>query len=94
MKTKPFSEQVAIVTGGGSGIGRALSEALALAGVKVVIASRRRDVLSATADEINAMVGTQHISPYEFDLRKAEDAANLAQDVFGRWQAIDVLVDN
>jgi NADP-dependent 3-hydroxy acid dehydrogenase YdfG len=94
MKIKALSEQVAIVTGGGSGIGRALAEALALAGVKVVIASRRRDVLSATADEINATVGTERVFPYEFDLRKGEDAATLAQDVFERWQAIDVLVNN
>ena len=81
MKTKPFSEQVAIVTGGGTGIGRALSEALALAGVKVVIASRRRDVLSATADEINAAIGSERVFPYEFDLQKPDDVGNLAQDV-------------
>ena len=94
MKKKPFSEQVAIVTGGGSGIGRALAEALALAGVNVVIASRRRDVLSTTADEINATVGAERVFPYEFDLRKPDDAATLAQDVFERWQTIDVLVNN
>lgn len=94
MKNKHFSEQVAIVTGGGSGIGRALTEALAVAGVKVVIAARRRDVLSATTDEINARVGTERVFPYEFDLRKAEDTVNLARDVFERWQAIDVLINN
>lgn len=94
MKKKPFSEQVAIVTGGGSGIGRALSEALAVAGVKVVIASRRRDVLGKTAAEINSVVGAERVFPYEFDLRKGGDAARLAADVFERWQAIDVLVNN
>ena len=94
MKIKALSEQVAIVTGGGSGIGRALSEALALAGVKVVIASRRRDVLSAAADEINTAIGSDRVFPYEFDLQKPDDVANLAQDVFERWQTIDVLVNN
>lgn len=94
MKKKLLSEQVAIVTGGGSGIGRALTEALALAGVKVVIASRRRDVLSAAADEINSAVGTERVFPYEFDLRKPDDVATLARDVFERWQTIDVLVNN
>lgn len=94
MKKKPFTEQVAIVTGGGSGIGRALTEGLAVAGAKVVIAARRRDLLSATADKINARVGAERVFPYEFDLRKAEDTANLARDVFKRWQAIDVLINN
>lgn len=94
MKKKPFSEQVAIVTGGGSGIGRALSEALAVAGVKVVIASRRWDVLGKTAAEINSVVGAERVFTNEFDLRKGGDAARLAADVFERWQAIDVLVNN
>ena len=94
MKTKAFSEQVAIVTGGGSGIGRALAEALASAGAKVVIASRRRDVLSAAAVEINSAVGVERVFPYEFDLRKAEESEQLAADVVERWQAIDVLVNN
>ncbi len=94
MKTKPFSEQVAIVTGGGSGIGRALTQALALAGTKVVIASRRRDVLLATADAINNVAGTERVFPYEFDLRKSEEATRLAAGVFERWQSIDLLINN
>jgi NADP-dependent 3-hydroxy acid dehydrogenase YdfG len=94
MKKKPFSEQVAIVTGGGSGIGRALSEALAGAGVKVVIASRRRDVLLATANEINAAIGVERIFPYEFDLRKSQEAAKLVADVIERWKSVDLLINN
>lgn len=94
MKSKPLSEQVAIVTGGGSGIGRALSQALALAGTKVVIASRRRDVLRTTAKEINAQIGSEQVFPYEFDLRKVDDAARLVADVCERWQCVDVLVNN
>jgi NADP-dependent 3-hydroxy acid dehydrogenase YdfG len=94
MKTKPLPEQVAIVTGGGTGIGRAFSEALAAAGVKVVIASRRSEILRATADEINAKLRTELIFPYDFDIRDRSQTEELVADVYGRWQSIDVLVNN
>lgn len=94
MKTKPFSEQVALVTGGGSGIGRAFTHALASAGVKVVIASRRRDVLLQAANELNAALGAERVFPYEFDIRVGAQVEELVSDITGRWQAIDVLVNN
>ena len=94
MKTKPLSDQVAIVTGGGSGIGRAFSEALASQGAKVVIASRRTDVLRRTADEINAALGSELVFSYEFDIRERAQIEELVVDVYGRWQAIDVLINN
>jgi NADP-dependent 3-hydroxy acid dehydrogenase YdfG len=94
MKTKPLSEQVALITGGGTGIGRAFAEALAGAGSRVVIASRRRDVLRRTADEINEAVESELVFPYHFDIRDREQTEELAADVFNRWQAIDVLVNN
>ena len=94
MKSKPLTEQIAIVTGGGTGIGRAFTEALASAGTKVVIASRRNEVLRRTADEINAKLGSEQVFPYEFDIRNRAQVEELVADVYGRWQAIDVLVNN
>lgn len=94
LRNKPLSAQVAIITGGGSGIGRAFSEALASAGAKVVIAARRRDVLLQTANELNAMLGAERVFPYEFDIRDRKQIEELVSDVFGRWQAIDVLINN
>jgi NADP-dependent 3-hydroxy acid dehydrogenase YdfG len=94
MNRKPLFEQVAIVTGGGSGIGRAFTEALAGAGAKVVIASRRKDVLRRTADEINSKSGSERVFPYELDIRSRPQIDELAGHVFERWQTIDVLVNN
>lgn len=94
MENKPLNEQVAIVTGGGSGIGRAFAEALASAGARVVIASRRTDVLRRTADEINVGLGSELVFPYEFDIRDRTQTEELVADVYGRWQAIDVLINN
>jgi NADP-dependent 3-hydroxy acid dehydrogenase YdfG len=94
MKTKSLAEQVAIVTGGGSGIGRAFAQALAAAGAKVVIASRRTDVLRRTADELNSALQSELVFPYEFDIRDRTQVEELVADVFDRWRAIDVLINN
>ena len=94
LTSKPFADQVAIVTGGGTGIGRAFTEALATAGARVVIASRRKDVLRRAADEINATLAAERVFPYEFDIRDRTQIEELVKDVVGRRQSIDVLVNN
>ena len=68
MKTKSLSEQVAIITGGGTGIGRAFAEALAAAGVRVIIASRREEVLRQTATELNGRLPAESVFPYACDI--------------------------
>ena len=93
-KVKPLSEQIAIVTGGGTGIGRAFTDALASAGAKVVIASRRADLLRRIADEINATLVTELVFPYEFDIRDRARIEEFVTDVLARWQSIDVLINN
>jgi gluconate 5-dehydrogenase len=47
-KSKPLTDQVTLMTGGRSGIGRAFTEVLANAGMRVVIASRRAASLYAS----------------------------------------------
>jgi NAD(P)-dependent dehydrogenase (short-subunit alcohol dehydrogenase family) len=94
MKTKPLSEQVALVTGGGSGIGRAFTEALATAGARVVIASRREEVLARTAEELNRKLGAERVVAYAFDLRNPEQIEALAGHIIQRWGALDLLINN
>ena len=94
MTNKPLSQQVALVTGGGTGIGRAFSEALAAAGVRVVIASRREAVLQAAADDINRKLGAELVFPYAFDIRDRGQIESLVNRVIERWQMIDLLINN
>ena len=53
-----FAGKVALVTGGATGIGRAITEELVHLGCKVVIASRSKERLQSAADQINSAVTT------------------------------------
>ncbi|HKP73765.1 MAG TPA: SDR family NAD(P)-dependent oxidoreductase [Pyrinomonadaceae bacterium] len=95
LRNKPLTEQVALITGGGTGIGRAFAAALAASNVKaVVLASRREDVLRRTADELNAEVGAERVHPYAFDIRDLGQTESLVRYVAERFGAVDVLVNN
>jgi NADP-dependent 3-hydroxy acid dehydrogenase YdfG len=93
-KTKPLSEQVALVTGGGTGIGRAFTEALATAGGRVIIASRRGDVLRQTANAINDKLGAERVLACGFDIRDRSQVDALVKNIIDRWQSLDVLINN
>jgi len=94
MRTKPLSDQVALVTGGGTGIGRAFTEALGVAGVKVVIASRREEVVSHTAHELNLKFGAERVFPYAFDIRERREVDALVGHVIEQHGTLDILVNN
>src|ERR1051325_6130591 len=94
LKTKPFAEQVALVTGGGTGIGRAFTGALAAAGARVVIASRSESVLRRTADELNASAGAERVFTYAFDVRVRSQCEALVRHCAETFGSLDVLVNN
>jgi 3-oxoacyl-[acyl-carrier protein] reductase len=94
MKTKPFNEQVAIITGGGTGIGRAFAEALTRAGASVLIASRREETLRRAAFELNALVGAERVHAYAFDVRDRSQTEALVSYTVERFGSIDVLINN
>jgi 3-oxoacyl-[acyl-carrier protein] reductase len=94
LKTKSFSDQVALVTGGGTGIGRAFTEALATAGARVVIASRREEVLTRTAEELNRKLSADRVVAYAFDIRNPEQIEALVSHIIQRWGALDLIINN
>jgi 3-oxoacyl-[acyl-carrier protein] reductase len=83
----------AIVTGGGTGIGRACARRLASDGYEVVIVGRRLDVLCDTASAINDQVGDVRVFTEPCDLEDPAAVGALA-DRLDPGPAIDVLVNN
>jgi NAD(P)-dependent dehydrogenase (short-subunit alcohol dehydrogenase family) len=94
LKNRPISAQVALVTGGGTGIGRAFAGALAQAGARVIIASRSETVLRRTAEELNAAAGAERVFTYAFDVRVREQCEALVRHAVERFGSLDVLVNN
>lgn len=85
--------KVALVTGGGSGIGTMATEALVRAGCKVYIASRRLESCEAVAEECNAM-GPGSVTALQADLSTEKGTRALAQDLASREDHLDILVNN
>jgi citronellol/citronellal dehydrogenase len=80
--------KTALVTGGGSGLGRSIAEGLSAAGAHVVIAARRKERLDEAAVEISAATGNA-VDVDVVDIRNRETVEALA----GRHQ-VDILVNN
>jgi 2-deoxy-D-gluconate 3-dehydrogenase len=81
--------KVALVTGGNSGIGRAIAVAFRDAGARVAIASRNTERNARTAKELG-----DGAKSYEVDVGDAEAVAKLVDDVFEDFGSLDVLVNN
>jgi len=84
--------KVAIVTGGGRGIGKFIATGLAEAGANVVVASRKLDKCEETARELQAL-GVEAMA-VKCDMGSQEDILALADATMEKFGKIDILVNN
>ncbi len=87
-----FADQVVLVTGGGTGIGRCIAHELAALGATPVLAGRREDLLRATAAEIADADGA--CDWLTVDVRDAERVEACVAGVLDRHERLDGLVNN
>jgi 7-alpha-hydroxysteroid dehydrogenase len=83
---------VAVVTGSGRGIGRAIALALAEAGADVVLAARRTEEIEAVAEEVNAL-GRRGVA-VTTDMMDMEQIENLAEQAVAQLGKLSIWVNN
>jgi NAD(P)-dependent dehydrogenase (short-subunit alcohol dehydrogenase family) len=86
---EPLAGRVALVTGGGGGLGEALCRTLAAGGARVVAADVRLEAAARVADGLGPRV-----QALQLDVSDARSAARAVREVVGTHGALDVLVNN
>jgi NAD(P)-dependent dehydrogenase (short-subunit alcohol dehydrogenase family) len=92
LPTGTFDGQVVIVTGGGTGIGKAIAVEFARLGAKVAIMSRKPEHLDAGLQAL-ADLGAPAMA-VGCDIRDPEQIARAFDDIVAKWSLPDVLINN
>src|SRR5687767_5754944 len=87
-----LQDKVAVITGGGQGIGQGIALAFAAEGARCVLAARTLATLEETRAEIEALGGEAFV--VQTDLRAPDDIEALARTTLERFGHVDVLVNN
>ncbi|WP_416067251.1 SDR family oxidoreductase [Rhizobium sp. ZK1] len=85
--------RIALVTGGGTGVGRAISRGLGAAGYTVVISGRRTDVLEKAASELGGETGAQFLA-VSADVGNPDSVRALFDVITEKYGRLDLLVNN
>jgi NAD(P)-dependent dehydrogenase (short-subunit alcohol dehydrogenase family) len=89
---KTLAGRVAVITGGGTGIGRAIAHEYARLGAKLLLASRNPEHLKPAADELRSQ-GAE-VATQQTDVRVPEQADRMCDEAVRRFGSLDILVNN
>jgi NAD(P)-dependent dehydrogenase (short-subunit alcohol dehydrogenase family) len=84
--------EVAVITGGGTGLGREIAKKMANLGAKIAIASRSSEHLEGGVKELKTI--TNDVIAIKCDIREPLQVKKLAQQVINHFGQIDILVNN
>ncbi len=90
--SRPLEGKTALVTGAGTGIGRAIAHAFGAAGATVMLAGRRREPLESVRQEVEAAGGMAHL--HVADVSEQPQAAGLVEAAAKTLGRLDILVNN
>ena len=93
LRDNALAGKVILITGGGTGLGRSMAKYFLELGAKVVIASRKLDVLEATAEELRIETKGE-VLPLVCDVRKYQEIETLLETITAKWELPHVLVNN
>ena len=93
LREDSLKDQVIVVTGGGTGLGRSMVKCFLQLGAKVVITSRKKEVLEATARELEKETGGV-VFPVPCDVTAYTEVEQLLQKTIDHFHGVDVLVNN
>lgn len=93
LRDDALSDKVIVVTGGGSGLGKAMTKYFLELGAKVAITSRDLEKLKKTAQELSTETSGTCL-PLQCDVRHYDQVENMLQQVLKEFGKVDVLLNN
>lgn len=93
MEKKEFCEKTVLITGGHTGIGRAISEAFAHAGADILILGKNQSTGEGAAKELASLYGVR-AAFYKCDITCREEVDAVMEQIQKEWAKIDFLVNN